>query len=589
MHFISSCRRLPLILILFAFVSACNSDDAIEQPLAKLILYNGQFWTEAGCGQLAGEANSCATELVVATDGNIAYLGTGEQVAPTYRTDEQTVRIDLKGAFVMPGFIEGHAHFSGLGASLRNLNFLRSKSWDEIVEMVAERAENTPADAWITGRGWHQEKWDEPHDHSVGGYPIHDELSRLTQEHPVVLRHASGHALFANQKAMDIAGVNKETPDPVGGRILRDVQGNPTGVFEERAMALITDAYQDYIQTLDPVARKDEWLAGIRAAEQECLRKGVTSFQDAGSRFQEIDWYKELADSDSLDLRLWAMLRHPHRQMAGKLAGFPVYDEKGYFTCRAIKTELDGALGSYGAWLLDEYFDNPGFVGQNTTKVATVDSIARLCLAHEMQLCVHAIGDRANRETLDVIEALFKETEQGEDADLRWRIEHSQHIDPTDIPRFSELGVIASMQGIHCTSDALFAEKRLGTERARTGAYAWRSLLDAGAIVTNGTDAPVEDVDPIESFYASVTRKRVDGQGGAFFPEQAMSREEALVSYTWAPAYAAFEEDRKGTLRVGNYADVTVLSNNLLTCAEDEIMDTEVLFTIVGGQIKYQQ
>lgn len=351
-------------------------------------------------------------------------------------------------------------------------------------------------------------------------------------------------------------------------------------------MSLITDAYQDFIQKMKPEARKSEWLAGIRQAEEECLRKGITSFQDAGSTFQEVEWYKELADQDSLDLRLWAMLRHSYQRMAGQIDQFPVSDDNDFFYCGAIKTELDGALGSYGAWLLEEYFDNPGFVGQNTTSVATVDSIAKLCLQHDLQLCVHAIGDRANRETLDVMEKYIDQRDS--DQDLRWRIEHSQHLDVADIPRFAELGVIASMQAIHCTSDALFAEKRLGTERARTGAYPWRSLLDAGAVVTNGTDAPVEDVDPIESFYASVTRRRADRPEVVFFPEQSMTREEALVSYTAAPAFAAFEEDIKGKITPGLYCDLTVLSNNLLDCADEEIMNTKVMMTIIGGVIKHQ-
>jgi hypothetical protein len=400
----------------------------------------------------------------------------------------------------------------------------------------------------------------------------------MTQNHPVVLRHASGHGLFANAKAMEIAGVSRETPDPRGGRVLRDERGDPTGVFEERAMDLITDSYQNWIQTMTPESRKEEWLAGIRAAQDECLRKGVTSFQDAGTKFREVTWYKELDAADSLRLNLWTMLRHSHDEMAAKIPeyGLPHYGNR--FTCAAIKTELDGALGSYGAWLIEPYFDNPGFVGQNTTLVATVDSIAQLADKHKMQLCVHAIGDKANQETLNLMAKYVDK-----DDDRRWRIEHSQHLAVEDIPRFAELGVIAAMQGIHCTSDALFAENRLGTERARTGAYPWRSLLDAGAVIVNGTDAPVEDVDPIESFYATVTRKRADGRA-TFFPEQSMTREEGLHSYTGAAAFGAFEEDKLGQLIPGLNGDFIVLSNNLLSCEDDEIMETKVLETWVGGK-----
>lgn len=573
---------LPFLLLLC--LTSCTDEEA---TLVQYVFYNGKIWTEAGCRQ--GETDYCATYITADADGKILEVGnealTKADFASKSGVNENTIFTDLKGAFVSPGLIEGHAHFSGLGSSLRNLNFLRSKSWEEIVDMVAKRANELPAGAWVSGRGWHQEKWDEPHDHSVGGYPVHDELSRLTSEHPVILNHASGHALFANEVAMKMANVNKETPDPEGGRILRDVQGNPTGVFEERAMDLITDAYQDFLQKMKPEERKTEWLAGIRAAEEECLRKGITSFQDAGSTFKELEWYKALADADSLDVRLWAMVRHPYSKMVGKLDNFPLSGGKDFFYSGAIKTELDGALGSYGAWLIEDYFDNPGFTGQNTTKVETMDSIAQLCIKHKLQLCVHSIGDRANHETLNVMEKYIDTNNP--DQDLRWRIEHAQHLAVADIPRFAELGVIASMQGIHCTSDALFAEKRLGTERARTGAYAWRSLLDAGAVVTNGTDAPVEDVDAIESYYASVTRRRVDRPDVVFFPEQKMSREEALVSYTAAPAYAAFEEDIKGKIAPGLYCDLTVFSNNLLSCSDDEVINTDILMTVIGGKIKY--
>ena len=557
---------IPLLLLL-----RCTAPEATGTSTASLLVYNAEVW--------AGVDQPPATALLVADDGTILATGMdttdwSDDLTPTTR------RLDAGGAFLMPGFIEGHAHFSGLGSSLRNLNFLRSRSWEEIVALVSERAATTPSGDWISGRGWHQEKWDRPHDHSVGGYPVHDELSALTLDHPVILRHASGHALFANGKAMELAGVSRETPDPRGGRILRDPLGDPTGVFEERAMDLITDAYQNFVQTMTPTARKEEWLAGIRAAQDECLRKGITSFQDAGTKFQEVDWYKELDASDSLRLNLWVMLRHSYAEMAGNLKGLPHYGNR--FECSAIKSELDGALGSYGAWLLEPYFDNPGFTGQNTTEVATVDSIAQLALANNMQLCVHAIGDRANRETLDLMARYV-----GPEDDRRWRIEHAQHLHPEDIPRFAELGVIASMQGIHCTSDALFAETRLGTERAREGAYPWRSLLDAGAVVTNGTDAPVEDVDPLESFYASVTRRRADGKA-TFFPEQRMTREEALHSYTAAPAYAAFQEDVRGLLAPGLQADFVLLSENLLNCTEEAILTTEVRATFVAGREAYR-
>jgi predicted amidohydrolase YtcJ len=279
------------------------------------------------------------------------------------------------------------------------------------------------------------------------------------------------------------------------------------------------------------------------------------------------------------------MLRHPLEELKGHMEGLPIIRSgTDMFTCRAIKSEVDGALGSFGAWLLAPYSDKPGFTGQNTTTIYDVKGITDIALAHNMQMCVHAIGDRANRVVLDIFENAL--TTSPDSQSLRWRIEHAQHLHPADIPRFKHLGVIASMQGIHCTSDAPFVVKRLGEERARTGAYAWRSLLDQGVIIANGTDAPVERVDPLPSLYASVTRKRIDN-GQVFFNEQSMTRAEAIYSYTLGNAYAAFEEDIKGSLEPGKWADIVLLSRNIFTCDEDSIPDAKVLMTMVGGKVKF--
>lgn len=570
-------RRTTLIpsILLALFLWSCQSTP--EQEMADMVITNGNIYTV--------DSELPRATAIAVRDGRILAVGTDEEISAYF--GEETESLDAQGQFIMPGFIEGHGHFSGLGYALMNLNFLNARSWDEIVQMVAEKAANTPKGEWITGRGWHQEKWDTAPELDLHGYPSHHSLSVLTKDHPVVLRHASGHSLFANEAAMKLAGVTAETPDPRGGHILRDQQGEPIGVFEERAMALITEAYAAYRDGLSPQALQGEWTEGIRAAQDECLAKGITSFQDAGSSFEEIVDYEALAETGDLDLRLWVMARRPYNELVAGLGdNFPIVDAGDhFFTCRAIKSEVDGALGAFGAWLLEPYDDKPDFVGQNTTLVETVDSIAGLALAKGMQLCVHAIGDRANQEVLNVFEERFKGTE---DKDLRWRIEHSQHLAVSDIPRFAELGVIASMQAIHCTSDAPFVVKRLGEERARTGAYPWRSLLDAGAVVTNGTDAPVEDVDPIASYYATVTRKRPDNPE-PFFPEQAMTREEAIYSYTMANAFAAFEEQDKGSITVGKLADFVILSNDLITCAEEDILNTDVLYTLVGGKVKYQK
>ena len=565
--------------ILFLFFS-CE----IEKETPDLILKNGNIYTV--------DTQLPDAQSVAIKDGIIIKAGTNEEIEGL--ADENTQKIDLKGQFLMPGFIEGHGHFSGLGKSLLQLNFLRSKSWEEIVAMVAKAAENAAPGEWIEGRGWHQEKWDSSPIRNVHGYPFHDALSTVSPNNPVVLRHASGHGIIANKKAMEMANITNETPNPVGGEIVRDIRGNAIGVFEERAMKSILDIYKAHLSNLSKEDLKNIWLKGVELAQKECLKKGITSFQDAGttpggdflSSYEELAEYERLAKEGKLDLRMWTMLRHGSEDLKNYLNEFPKIDiGNGFFTCRAVKSELDGALGSYGAWLLEPYDDKPGFVGQNTTSVEEVNKIASLCLQHKMQLCVHAIGDRGNREVLDIIEQLSKKSP--EIKELRWRMEHAQHLHIDDIPRFEKLGVVAAMQGVHCTSDAPFVVKRLGEERAKEGAYAWKSLLKSGAVVANGTDAPVEDVSAIESYYASVTRKRADS-GMEFFTEQAMTRAEGIYSYTMANAYAGFQEEKKGSITPGKYADMVLLSNDLINCSDDEILKTEVLMTIVGGKIKYQ-
>ncbi|MFN0036628.1 MAG: amidohydrolase, partial [Saprospiraceae bacterium] len=424
--------------------------------------------------------------------------------------------------------------------------------------------------------------------------PFNTDLSAASPNNPVVLYHASGHGLIANAKAIELAGISRETSDPIGGRIVRDARGKLTGVFEENAMGLIEKPFYAW-KNLRPEAEQIaafEKTAQLAAAE--CLAKGITSFQDAGSNFWELAQYRRLAEASQLPLRLWVMASQPQAHDIPKLADFPQIGlGNHHFTCRAVKCYFDGALGSYGAWLLAPYDDKPGFVGQNTTPLDTIALAAQACRKYGLQLCVHAIGDRANREVLNVVENTFANGQQstvnGQQSTVnsqRWRIEHAQHIDPQDIPRFAQLGVVASMQAIHCTSDAPFVAKRLGTERARTGAYAWRSLLDNGAQLANGTDAPVEDVDPLPCLYASVTRRRAD-TGLEFFPEQKMTREEALLSYTLWNAWAAFEEKEKGSLAPGKLADIVVLSKDLLRCAPEEILQAKVLKTVVGGKVRY--
>jgi predicted amidohydrolase YtcJ len=484
--------------------------------------------------------------------------------------------IDLDGKLVIPGFVEGHGHFNGVGEAQLNLKLMPTTSWEQIVSMVGEAAKTAKPGEWIIGRGWHQEKWTSRPNPNVEGFPTHASLDAVSPNNPVVLTHASGHASFVNAKAMEVSDINRSTPNPPGGEILKDASGNPTGLMRETASGLVRTERGDPAR-----ARK-----ALELASQEALSKGITSFQDAGSSFATIDLMKRMIDEGKIGVRLWVMVREGNEREAPLLAKYRTIDYgHSHLTVRAIKRQIDGALGSRGAWLLEPYTDKPDSVGLNTSSIEAIAETAKLAMANDYQLCVHAIGDRANRETLNIFEQAFKANPAKRD--LRWRVEHAQHLSLADIPRFGQLGVIASMQGIHCTSDAPYVPERLGARRAEEGAYVWQKLMKSGALVSNGTDAPVEDVDPIANYYATVSRKTKDGK--VFYPDQRMSRMEALESYTINGAYAAFEESSRGSLTVGKLADMTVLSKNITTMPEDDIPSTTVLYTIVGGKVVYKK
>ncbi|MFZ0935226.1 MAG: amidohydrolase, partial [Bryobacteraceae bacterium] len=493
--------------------------------------------------------------------------------------------VDLHGQLAIPGFIEGHAHFTSIGEYRLGLDLREARTWDEIVAQVAHAARQARPGEWIVGRGWHQSKWTAAPAPNVEGFPLHASLDAVSGDHPVLLEHASGHASFVNAKAMELAGITRATPNPKGGEILKDAAGNPTGLLRETAQGLASRALEQWRAQRTPAEQDAELRRVIGLVTAECLAKGITTFEDAGSPPATVDVFRRMAENHDLGLRLWVMLREPNQKLEEDLDRYRIISAGGNFlTVRAVKRYMDGALGSRGAWLLEPYTDSPGSTGFNVEDPADIRHTAELAIRHGYQLCVHAIGDRANREALNIYESVFRE--HPEMKNLRWRIEHAQHLNPADIPRFGQLGVIAAMQGIHCTSDAPFVILRLGPKRAEEGAYVWQKLMKTGAIVGNGTDAPVEDVSPIACFYASVTRRSKDGS--VFFPDQRMTRQEALRSYTWNNAYAAFEENLKGSLEPGKLADITVLSRDILTVPEDEIPATQVVYTIVGGKVAFE-
>ncbi len=531
---------------------------------AELVVLNGRLVT------LAAPAEAGA---LAAAGGRIVFVGSTDEARSWIGPDTEV--LDLEGRLDVPGFIEGHGHFWGVGEARLQLALEGAETWDEIVAQVAEAVADAEPGTWILGRGWHQSKWSETPVPAVQGLPTHHSLSAVSPENPVLLGHASGHMAFANARAMELAGIDAATADPEGGEIVRDADGEPTGALRETAENLVAGLRSE---NLEPSHVRQV----VRLAAEESLAKGITSFQDAGSSFGLIDAYRQMADEGALPVRLWVMVRESNEAMAAELGRYRMIDRgDGFLTVRGIKRSIDGALGSHGAWLLDPYDDMPRSAGLNTTSLDVMEETAHLAREHDFQFCVHAIGDRANRETLDLFERVL-----AGDRTRRWRVEHAQHLHPDDVPRFAELGVIASMQAVHCTSDGPWVPDRLGEQRSAEGAYVWRDLIDSGAVVTNGTDAPVEDVDPIASFHAAVSRQMTNGE--VFHGGQRMTREEALRSYTIDAAYSAFEEDSKGSLEVGKYADLTVLSRDIMTIPEEEISGTRVVYTIVGGRLAYR-
>jgi predicted amidohydrolase YtcJ len=568
--------RRVVVLVLLALATIADGNAAAPATPADLVLRNGTIVTM--------DPARPRVQALAARGDTIVAVGSWSEIEPL--VGPRTEVIDLQGKLAVPGFIEAHAHFTGIGRAKLALDLTRVRSWDEIVAMVAQAARQAAPGEWILGRGWHQEKWASPPSPSLEGFPNHEALSRVSPANPVLLTHASGHASFANAKAMEQAGITRETPDPAGGQILRDARGEPVGVFRETADDALERALAEARARRTPAQVEAEGRRVVELATRECLSKGITTFHDAGSPFTTIDLFKRLADQGQLGIRLWVMVRDTIEAQRANLVRYRTIDSGDKrLTVRAIKHSIDGALGSRGAWLLAPYADLPGSTGLNTTPIPVIEESARLALEHGFQLCVHAIGDRANRETLDLYERAFRAYRGVKD--LRWRVEHAQHLHPDDVPRFARLGVIASMQGVHCTSDGPWVPKRLGDQRSREGAYVWQKLLQSGALIANGTDAPVEDVSPIASFHASVTRRLTDGT--AFYPDQRMTREQALRSYTLDAAYAGFQEASRGSLVAGKLADVTVLSRDIMSVPEDEIPGTEVVCTILGGKVAYRK
>lgn len=567
----------PAALIALFLALAIFSCSEKKAP-ADLIIRGGTIYTV--------EDSNPVVEAVAVTDGRIVYAGDAENLCKYEGANTQV--IDLMGKTMTPGFIEGHGHFMGLGYSELNLDLMSVTSYEELVEKVKQAVSKSQPGQWIVGWGWHQDKWTIKPEKMIKGFQTHQLLSEVSPNNPVFLRHASGHAGFANAKAMQVAGVNQLSLEKLakdmgeGGEIIRDELGNPTGIFNERAQVLIAQHIPDDTEETDSLAAE--------LAMASCLKNGITSFHDAGVSRENISLFKKFKAENKLTTRLYVMITGFDSNLVYEwLRKGPEVDSSGLLTIRSIKLNCDGALGSRGAWLLEPYTDRPGFSGMATLSMDTVLKISREALKEGFQVCSHAIGDRANREILDRYEIALSENPEKSN-DHRFRIEHAQHIHPADIARFGKMGVIPAMQAVHLSSDRPWAIERLGEKRIKEGAYMWQSLLKSGAVVVNGTDVPVEPINPIASFFASVTRQTLLSQPeGGYEPEEKMTRSQALKSYTLDAAYGAFEEKIKGSIAPGKLADFTIFTKDIMTVADDQILSTEVSMTIVGGKVLYEK
>lgn len=506
------------------------------------------------------------TARAIAIEGDtIAAVGSDREVLALADTATRTV--DLGGKTVLPGLIDAHGHLSGLGAlRVGILDLAGTTSYEEVIELVRQRAAELPEGSWILGRGWDHESWPSRE------LPDHRSLSDIVPDHPVWLIRVDGHAGLANERALSEAGIDATTPSPEGGEIIRGENSRPTGVFVDNAESLI--------ERVVPEGARGQTRDQLLAAQRACIEAGLTGVHDMGVPPAQVELYKQLDAEGLLKLRVYAVLPGRDAVRYFERKGTHVSDR---LTARATKLYMDGAMGSRGAWMLDPYADRPTddtgkpYTGLTVTDPEFIDFVAAHGVEHGYQVCVHAIGDRANRRVLDAFE-------HADASQARFRVEHAQLLHPDDIARFAQLGVIPSMQPTHCTSDMRWVADRVGEKRAQ-GAYAWRSLIETGVPIAGGSDFPVESHNPFLGFYAAVTRQNLDAQPeGGWHPDQRMTRAEALKSFTLWAAYAAFEEDRKGSLEPGKLADLIVIDRDIMTCPPLDIPQTQVLRTVIGGE-----
>lgn len=560
--------NIVVLLLYLLTISSCSPEK--EQQMATLIIHGGTIYTV--------EDERPTAEAVAIRENKILLTGSFEEVLALKDTDTEV--IDLEGKMMTPGFIEGHGHLMGLGYNELELDLSSTTSYQEIIDKVEVAVKALNPGEWIVGRGWHQSKWSDLPATMVKGFQTHEALSAVSPDNPVFLSHASGHAGFANAKAMEMAGVSSRSEGVEGGEIMTYPDGRPTGIFNEKA--------QSIIGSIIPEDSPERIQLAFESAIKACQRNGITSFHDAGISGGIIELYKQMKSEGKLQVRIHAMLSSRDSLLLEDwfLKG-PELDEDNLLNIRSIKIHSDGALGSRGAWLLEEYSDMAGHFGHSTMPLPSVEYIVNQSIEKGFQVCTHAIGDRANKEILDRYQLGF-EIYPNKSENHRFRIEHAQHLNSDDIPRFAELGVIPAMQGIHMSSDRPWAIDRIGEQRIKEGAYMWQALLKSGVPIVNGTDVPVESINPINCFYASVSRKTLKGTPeGGYEPEQKMTREQALRSYTQDAAFGSFDEDIKGSITKGKLADFTIFDQDIMTVPEADILKTKVAMTIFDGKVVF--
>lgn len=561
---------LRAVLLLFLFVSCTVSGRTGTGSSGLLLISGGTIVTL--------DDSRPEVEAMLVREGVISAMGTLEQVLGEPGASEAET-FDLNGQVLYPGFVDGHAHLVGIGMNLLQVDVMGTESYEAVIQRVQRFAASHPVGegGWIQGRGWDQNDWPNKR------FPTHELLSRAFPDTPVVLGRVDGHALLANRKAMDIAGIDANTPDPAGGAIVRDRSGRATGVFIDTAEELIWQHV--------PESDSDQVRQAVQLAAKALQESGITSIHDAGIDRETVEICRELAAQGELGIRVYGLVPGSNtQQLDAWLERGPLVDRTGQVTVRAIKLYADGALGSRGAALLEDYSDDPGNSGLLITPAARIQEVAERALEAGFQVCTHAIGDRANRLVLDAYEAAFEKSRAagGNPGDHRFRVEHAQVLAPEDIPRFRQLGVIPSMQTQHQASDSPWAEERLGPARVK-GAYAWRALLETGVVICGGSDAPVEVLDPIASFRAAVTRTNGEGwPNGGWYAEQSMTRREALLHLTAWPAFASFQEDVAGVLRPGVRADFTVLDVDLRAQPEPQLDEARIMATIFDGEVVFR-